>query len=150
LPQINLRSDAVGELTVGKEIFVVEIAVRWGDQDANSHVNNVAYFRYLEEARVQWMAQRGVMSAGAPVGPVAVTAGATFLKSIAYPALLHVTVEVAEVGARSITLHHRIIDAADPTLCYAEGYAKLVWVDSDLGKSVPLPERLLHQLGLPK
>jgi acyl-CoA thioester hydrolase len=136
----------VGDLTLGKEIFVVEIPVRWGDQDANHHVNNVSYFRYLEEARVQWMMQKNVME----LSPVAVTAGATFLKSIQYPATLLVTVEIGEVGKRSITVTHRIIDAADTGVCYAEGYAKLVWVDPDIGKSVPLPECLLSQLELPK
>ena len=136
----------MSELTLGKEIFVIEVVVRWGEQDVNRHVNNVAYFRYLEEARVQWMAAKNVLE----LNPVAVTAGATFLKSIQYPAKLLVTVEIGEVGNRSLTLTHRIIDAADTTVCYAEGYAKLVWVDPDVGKSVPVPERLLSQLGLPR
>jgi acyl-CoA thioester hydrolase len=31
--------------------YVEEVTVRFGDLDINNHVNNVAYFRYLEEAR---------------------------------------------------------------------------------------------------
>lgn len=127
-------------------IFTARIAVRWGDQDINNHVNNVSYFRYFEEVRVQWMMRHGVMSE--TFKPVAVTIGATFLKPIEYPASLLVTLELGEVGRRSITVTHHILDADDPDLCYAEGYAKLVWTDPASGKSVPLPERLLSSLGL--
>jgi len=31
----------------------VDIELRWGDQDAYAHVNNVTYARFLEEARVR-------------------------------------------------------------------------------------------------
>jgi len=127
-------------------VFTARIPVRWGDQDANNHVNNVSYFRYLEEARVQWMVEYGVLAA--TFKPVAVTLGATFLKSIEYPASLLVTCAVSEVGRRSISLSHRIVDADNPELCYAEGYAKLVWTDPETGKSGRLPESLLSGLGL--
>ena len=31
----------------------VDIQLRWGDEDAYGHINNVAFLRYLEEARVR-------------------------------------------------------------------------------------------------
>ena len=31
----------------------VDIELRWGDQDAYAHINNVTYARFLEEARVR-------------------------------------------------------------------------------------------------
>ena len=31
------------------------IPVRWGDMDALGHVNNAVYFRYIEQARVNWL-----------------------------------------------------------------------------------------------
>ena len=127
-------------------VFTARIPVRWGDQDANNHVNNVSYFRYLEEARVQWMVEFGVLAG--TFKPVAVTLGATFLKSIEYPANLLVTCAIGEVGRRSLSMSHRILDADIPELCYAEGSAKLVWTDPETGKSVPLPEVLLSGLGL--
>jgi acyl-CoA thioester hydrolase len=133
----------VANIASEKEVFMVEVAVRWGDQDAQGHVNNVSYFRYLEEARVQWLAQWQPIVTGMPV---AVTAGAIFLRPILYPATLHISVEIGAVGTRSITLNHRILDAADLTRCYAEGHAKLVWIDPAVGRSLPLPEPLLQKL----
>ena len=34
-------------------------AIRWGDQDAMGHVNNTVYFRYIEQARIEWLEQLG-------------------------------------------------------------------------------------------
>lgn len=129
----------MAEIALGKEIFVAEIPVRWGDQDPQAHVNNVAYFRYLEETRIQWMRHLRPVSIGAPV---VVTAAATFLKPIVYPATLHITLEIVAVGERSVTVAHRMLDAADLNCCYAEGQVKLVWVDPDAGRSLPLPEQV--------
>jgi hypothetical protein len=33
--------------------------VRWGDMDFYGHVNNTVYFRYFEQARVEWLEQAG-------------------------------------------------------------------------------------------
>ncbi len=35
--------------------LIVEQAVTWGDMDAHGHVNNVVYFRYMENARVEFL-----------------------------------------------------------------------------------------------
>ena len=29
-------------------------SIRWGDMDALGHVNNTVYFRYMEQARIEW------------------------------------------------------------------------------------------------
>lgn len=138
------------DVALEQEIFAVTMPVRWGDQDAYGHVNNVSYFRYLEEVRVQWMRQCGIFTDGDAVRPVAVTAGATFLKSIEYPATVTVTIAIGAVGRSSVTLAHRIIDAEDAGVIYGEGYAKLVWTDTQSGKSIVLPEQVLQQLQVAK
>jgi acyl-CoA thioester hydrolase len=132
-----------GQKTIGKEIFATEISVRWGDMDAYNHVNNVQYFRYLEELRVQWMVQHKFMEEGTATRPVLVKSGVTFLKSALYPATLRVNLCLSEHSSRSISLHHEIRDAVNLEICYAEAYAKLVWVDIANGKSIPLPPQVL-------
>ena len=37
-----------------KLAHVERIAIRWGDMDAMGHVNNIYYFRYMEQARIAW------------------------------------------------------------------------------------------------
>ena len=34
---------------------LVEVALRWGDMDAQAHVNNATYVDYLQEARVDML-----------------------------------------------------------------------------------------------
>jgi acyl-CoA thioester hydrolase len=136
--KINLQK------TIGKEIFATEIDVRWGDMDAYNHVNNVQYFRYLEEIRVQWMMQHKFMEEGTTIRPVLVKSGVTFLKSALYPAKLRVNLCLSEHSTRSISLHHEIRDADDLEICYVEAYAKLVWVDIASGKSILLPPQVLE------
>lgn len=131
------------QTTLGKEVFATEITVLWGDLDAYNHVNNVLYFRYLEETRVRWMMQHKFMEEGTAVRPVLVKSGVTFLKSVLYPARLRVDICLAENSSRSISLRHEIRDADNRDICYAEAYAKLVWVDIGSGKSVPLPDHVL-------
>ena len=38
-------------------------AVRWADMDMLGHVNNTSYFRYFEQARIEWV--YGLPSPGA-------------------------------------------------------------------------------------
>ena len=38
------------------------IPIRWGDMDAYGHVNNTVYFRYMEQARVEYLEQLGFRS----------------------------------------------------------------------------------------
>ena len=46
------------------------ISVRWGDMDSFKHVNNAQYLRYLEEARVQWLAGIPGITLGDRISPV--------------------------------------------------------------------------------
>ena len=43
-----------------KQVFSTRIALRRGDIDDAGHVNNVNYFRFMEEARLAWYATLGV------------------------------------------------------------------------------------------
>jgi hypothetical protein len=48
-----------------KLIHITKMPIRWGDMDAYGHVNNTVYFRYMEQARVEWIeAMAGVVRPG--------------------------------------------------------------------------------------
>jgi len=47
--------------------FSTTLEVRWRDLDPMGHVNNAVYFSYLEQARVHYLRELGVVSA-APAG----------------------------------------------------------------------------------
>lgn len=120
--------------------FSCEMPVRWGDLDAYGHVNNTLYFRYFEEARFQWMLEKG-LPLKSDTHPVVVTIGCTFLRPIFYPETLRIDVFLSEPGRSSFMVTYRVYTLSQETPA-AEGYSKVVWVSSVGGKSVPLPDQV--------
>ncbi|MEG1736038.1 MAG: acyl-CoA thioesterase, partial [Comamonas sp.] len=68
-----------------KQVFEMRFPVRWGDMDAMGHVNNTVYFRYMETARIDWMASAGIDPDPQGQGPVIVNAFCNFYQQLAYP-----------------------------------------------------------------
>ena len=123
-------------------LLTTRIPVRWGDMDALGHVNNTVYFRYMEQARVEWLESLGyAISAQGPESVVIVNAGCTFLLPLTYPG----TVEVALYGGApvrsSLPTYYEMRKVEDGVL-YAEGDAKVVWFNTATGRSAPLPDDL--------
>lgn len=120
-----------------KLIHVTKMPIRWGDMDAYGHVNNTAYFRYMEQARVEWIEAMGVPVRPGGAGPVIINTHCTFLKPMNYPGTVEVRTFVGDPGRSSVQsyVEMRIDDEL-----YAEGAAKIVWMDTQTGKSVPIPD----------
>ena len=128
------------------QLHVTQIPVRWGDMDALGHVNNTIYFRYMEQARIEWLESLGLsVEAGRSESVVIVNASCTFLVPITYPATVEVRLSVGELGRSSIPTHYQMFCVGEETL-YAEGEAKVVWINGATGKSAPLPDRVRDRL----
>ena len=118
----------------------VDIALRWADQDAYGHVNNVAYARFLEEARVRlfWLGaareRTGLeqhFSASDPDGPKMLVAS----QQIEFTAVMEyseqpITIEVwvGKLGGSSLEVHYEIVGGAERTV-YARAMTAVVMVD---------------------
>lgn len=125
-----------------KLVHVSMIPVRWGDMDAYEHVNNTIYFRYAEQCRCEWMEQMGLrLSLGQSEGPVIVNASCTFLIPITYPNTVEVRMYASGIGRSSVVTDYEMRVVGEDRL-YAEGSAKVVWIDIATGKSKPIPEAL--------
>jgi acyl-CoA thioester hydrolase len=114
--------------------------------DAMGHVNNTIYFRYMEQARIEWFEAIGCPPEPSGQGPVIINAHCTFLKQLRYPGEIEVTTLVGTLGRSSFEIMHQIRRMNDPVTIAAEGGAKVVWVDQRLEKSVALPEELRERL----
>lgn len=129
-----------------KEVHRTRIVVRWGDMDAMGHVNNTVYFRYLEQARVEWLETMGLPPEPQGSGPVVINAHCTFIRQLKYPATIEVRTLVGPPGRSSFQSVQEIrlvgADGAVEDELVSLGGAKIVWVDSTIEKSVPLPEAL--------
>jgi acyl-CoA thioester hydrolase len=118
----------------------VTLGVRWGDMDPFNHVNNAVYLRYLEEARVQWLAGIAGISLTDRIAPVLAASHVNYRKPIEWPNEIVVELFIEKLGNSSLTMGHRILAAADSTVLYSDGSVVMVWIDTDTGNSVPLPE----------
>jgi acyl-CoA thioester hydrolase len=122
------------------------VPIRWGDMDAFGHVNNTVYFRYMEQARLDWLSsieRRPGVSIPAGTGPVIVNASCTFFEPLVYPGDCEVRMYLGEVGRSSVGSFYEILSEGRR---FAEGAAKMVWIDRSSGRSTPLPEAITAPL----
>ncbi len=125
----------------GNLVHTLSMPLRWGDMDAYGHANNTVYFRFFEEARITWLASLSLGAEGEPTGPVIIKTSATFLKELSHPATVVVKTYAGKAGKTSLETWHTITDQDTGDL-YAEGYAKIVWLDRTERTSAPLPQTL--------
>lgn len=130
-----------------KLVHTTRMPIRWGDMDAFGHVNNTVFFRYMEQARVEWMEENGMAMDPAGEGPVLINARCSFLRQLKYPGTVEVRTFAAPPGRSSFETIVEIRRIDQPELLVAEGAAKVVWVNYAQEKSVPLPDALRELLG---
>jgi acyl-CoA thioester hydrolase len=130
-------------------VHTVRIPIRWGDMDALRHVNNAAYFRYIEQARVDWLSQLDCALDPQGEGPVIINARCTFLRQLTYPGDIEIKTFVGEFGRTSFETYYEIRRVDAPEVLCAEGGAKVVWVDFPQQKSMPLSDALRAKLATP-
>ncbi|MBB5393665.1 MULTISPECIES: thioesterase family protein [unclassified Herbaspirillum] len=130
----------------GKLLYTSKQDIRWGDMDALGHVNNTVYFRFMEQCRIEWLdAVCGAMTV-AGQGPVIVNAHCNFRRQMKYPASIAVEMHAGQMGRTSVETTYVIRDAGKPEIIYADGAAKIVWVDFGKEKSTALPDALRQLL----
>ncbi len=129
--------------------------IRWGDMDAQRHVNNTVYFRFMEQARISFFDRYQVGGGGgnlpAHCSPVVVTARCVYLRALAYPGNVEIRLFLADPGRTSVMTYYEMRPSYDPAVVYAEGDVKMVWFSTLQNKSIPLPAliRGLAETGAP-
>ena len=126
------------DAATARVIFRLPMPVRWRDMDAFDHVNNAAYLGYVEEARVAWFRSLTPDWDGATAAPIMAAVTMNYRRPITWPAAVVVALHAERIGTKSLTVGHRVIDAGDEAVVYADGHTVLVWVDR-AGATVALP-----------
>ena len=127
--------------------WTLELAARYGDMDANAHLNNVALAQFFEEARVQFNWQSALLFAGTRPRFLAAHVGIDYLAEGRYPGGVMVKLAVSHIGASSFRM---AMAAFQGTICMALCDSVLVFRSADGGPAaIPaiLRERLeAHRL----
>ena len=121
-------------------MFETHIAVRWGDMDAMGHVNNAAYFRYMETARIDWFRSIGCVPDAQGEGPVIVNAFCNFYRQFEYPDEVLLKMYVSDPGRTTFESWATMEKVAEPGVVCAAGGATTIWVNFPQQKAVGLPD----------
>ncbi|MCH4296112.1 acyl-CoA thioesterase [Shewanella sp. 3B26] len=130
-----------------KHPHISHIPVAWGEMDALQHVNNVAYFRYFETARIDFFGRffplDNMYRQG--LGPVISENQARYKRPVTYPDTLQVGVWVSDVHPDRFTLHYEVFSEAQQAIT-TTGSSIAVMFDFKLGRKADMPSEMLALL----
>lgn len=134
------------ELLAGYPVVVTQ-AVVWGDMDAYQHVNNVVYFRYFENARLEYIRRLEwpTLEEQTGVGPILGSTQARFRRALTYPDTISITARLTDLGADRLVLEHHIYSHQQQVLT-TEGTGTVVTFHYGKGSKVPIPEDLRRRI----
>ena len=92
----------------------------WNDMDANQHINNVVYFRFFEDVRIEYF-------------------------SLTFPDAIQVTANVTEIHHNRFTMTHTVYSEKLGKIA-AQGEALIVYYDYALGKSCGIPAVIVNAI----
>lgn len=133
---IEISTTDVDVATTLPRVFECQLPLRFADMDADQHVNNAEFYRYMEEARMRWVHTLGLaMTPPEPI-PVLAASACSFRVPLHYPGTVTVEIYLGRMGTSSVRTHYLLKDG--DTIA-AEGYGVSVWFDPQTQKSMPLP-----------
>ncbi|HET9579182.1 MAG TPA: thioesterase family protein [Usitatibacter sp.] len=136
----------MNEETPRRLVHVERFPIFWGDMDALGHVNNVTYFRYMEQARValfEMLAPAEDRWKRTPI--VVVNASCDFRRPLVYPGDVEVSVFIEPPRRSSLRTLYEMRLAGDPHV-YAEGSAVIVFIDGLTQRATAIPAAVREKL----
>ena len=112
--------------------------------DAMGHVNNTVYFRYMEQARINWFENLVPRAeAWTRIGLVIVNASCNFKKPINYPGTVEVKVFAGAPGGSSVATFYELLLNQE---IHADGAATVVFIDAKEQKPLRIPKTIREAL----
>jgi acyl-CoA thioester hydrolase len=119
--------------------FSFSIPVRYGDLDAQGHLNHARYLTFMEEARFRYIQALGLWTDTHDfdaVGQIVAEAGCTYKRPVFLGQTVDVAVRIARLGNKSLEMEYRLtVDGAEVAL----GRTVQVAYDYAAGRSMPIP-----------
>jgi acyl-CoA thioester hydrolase len=119
----------------------IQLSILWGEMDALGHVNNLAYLRWFEEARIRYFARSGLLAEGGKIGVILAHQRCDYLAPLTYPDDVEIRVSTTKIGRSSFTLSFAIRSVAQAA-DVARGEGVLVAFDYVTGRSTAITDAL--------
>ena len=126
----------MGGMQISEFRFFFPVVIRYMDLGTREHVNNARYLSYLEDARI---AYRKYINLPRDVGVILADTHISYQVPIFLEDQIKVGVRVSEIGNKSITFQHAIVDQAEK-IVYATAEVVMVTFDYEVEKTIPVPE----------
>lgn len=123
--------------------LIIEQVVTWGDMDAHGHVNNVVYFRYMENARVEFYRRIGKYEFEERTGITLVVKSTScrYIAPLSCPDRISIGVRVTDMNDEQILMQYIIVNAGTSQVA-AIGEAAIVALQAGDRNRVVFPEEL--------
>lgn len=119
--------------------FSLPIKIRYCETDMLGHVNNVSYFMYFEQGRIEYFENLELTETlfGEQAVSVVADLECQYLAQLYLKDPLTLHVRVANIGRSSIDVEYAIVVNQQ---LKAAGRGAIVLVDTQSGKSMPIPD----------
>jgi acyl-CoA thioester hydrolase len=126
---------------------VIELGVAWGEMDSYRHVNNVVYFRYFENARLEYFRRLDwfEFEKQTGVGPILASTQARFRKPLTYPDTISVGTRVSALEEDRLTMDYLVVSRNLGSVA-TEGQGIIVTFHYGDGKKVLIPTELRRRI----
>lgn len=120
--------------------FYHPVEIRYGDIDAQRHVNNARYFTFMEQARANYLMKLGLWDGGDfdHIGIILAEQSCTYLAPIMLQQRIEIGVRTERMGKKSIDMIYTLRDAQTHQEL-ATGRTTLVAYDYQRSQSIPIP-----------
>jgi acyl-CoA thioester hydrolase len=122
---------------------VTTIPILWGDEDAFAHVNNLAYLRWCETARVEYMQRVHFWLELPPngTGPILASVKCDYKAPLNYPDTVDVGTRVAAIGNSSVRMEQMVVSRKLQAVA-AMVESTVVMLDYNIGRPVRVPDKI--------
>ena len=115
---------------------VFNCRIDWSDLDLLGHVNNLAFSKFIQAARVEYCGHVGLeVYPGMTTGPILAASRVQFLAQLYFPGNVRILTRCKKAGSTSIVMEHALY-SDDGTLC---AVAEDVVVRYDFAAKTKLP-----------
>lgn len=124
-----------------------ELKVQWGDMDAAQHVNNLAYLKWFETARIDYFNHLGqdVVYNDEKPGFILAKQDVKYLFPVTYPDKVLVALKVTDVMEDRFNMHCKIFSLRHHRLV-AIANGLIVSYDYHQATKVPIPEEVKERI----
>jgi len=126
---------------------IVDMPVVWGDMDSYRHVNNTVYFRYFENARLEYFRRLDwfEFEKQTGIGPILSATQARFRKPLTFPDTVSVGCRIAKLEEDRFHMEYLIVSHRLNAVA-ADGGGTIVTFHYPEGKKVSIPEEIRERI----